>query len=175
MHIPVKHIPQDIMDQYNLHDLIENSHVSVEIRKGMYGLPLAGLIAQERLNIHLATGGYTHARHTPGLYTHHTLKTTFTLVVDDFVIKYHHKHDALHLLTLLQKKYKITTDWKGGLYIGITLAWNYHKRIVDLSVPDYIEKDLTRLIHVRTKLSQYSLYVAPKTCLWSNPLIHISS
>ena len=110
MRIPVKHIPQDIMDQYNLHDLIENSHVLVEIRKGMYGLPQAGLIAQERLNTHLATGGYTPAKHTPGLYTHHTIKTTFTLVVDDFGIKYHHKHDALHLLTLLQKKYNITID-----------------------------------------------------------------
>ena len=56
----------------------------VEIRKGMYGLPQAVLLVQEQLNIHLATGGYTPANHTPGLYTHHTLKTTFTLVVDDF-------------------------------------------------------------------------------------------
>ena len=162
MRIPVKHIPQDIMDQYNLHDLIENDHVLVEIRKGMYGLPQAGLLAQHQLNIHLATGGYTPAKHTPGLYTHHTLKTTFTLVVDDFGIKYHHKHDALHLLTLLQKKYNITTDWKGGLYIGITLAWDYHKRIVDLSMPGYIKKALTRFMHVRPKTSQHSPYAAPK-------------
>ena len=76
----------------------------VEIRKGMYGLPQAGIITQERLNLHLATGSYTPAKHTPGIYTHHTLKTAFTLVVDDFGIKCHRKHDALHLLTLLQKK-----------------------------------------------------------------------
>ena len=62
MRIPVKYIPQDIMDQYNLHDLIKNNHVLVEIRKGMYGLPQAGLVAQEQLNIHLATGGYTPAK-----------------------------------------------------------------------------------------------------------------
>ena len=162
MRIPVKHIPQDIMDQYNLHDLIENSHVLVEIRKGMYGLPQADLIAQERLNNHRATGGYTPAKHTPGLYTHHTLKTTFTLVVDDFGMKYHHKHDALHLLTLLQKKYKISTYWKGGLYIGIALAWNYRKIIIDLSMPDYIEKVLTRFIHIRPNTSRHSPYAAPK-------------
>ena len=47
MRIPVKHIPQDIMEQYTLHDLIENGHVLVEIRKGMYGLPQAGLTSQQ--------------------------------------------------------------------------------------------------------------------------------
>jgi len=45
------------MDQYNLPDLIVNEYVLVEIRKGMYGMPQPGLIAQERLHIHLATGG----------------------------------------------------------------------------------------------------------------------
>ena len=98
MRIPVKHIPQDIMHRYNLAGLIVNDHVLVEIRKGMYGLPQVDLIAQERLNIHLAASGYTPTRHTLGLYTHNNRKTTFTLVVDDFGIKYHHKHDALHLL-----------------------------------------------------------------------------
>ena len=66
------------------------------------------------------------------------------------------------MLTLLQKKYKITTDWKGGLYIGITLAWDYRKRIVDLSMPGYIEKALTRFTHVRPKTSQHSPHAAPK-------------
>ena len=64
----------------------------------MYDLPQAGLIAQERLNIHLATSGYTPVRHIPGFYTHNTRKIIFILVVDDFGIKYHHTNDALHLL-----------------------------------------------------------------------------
>ena len=68
------------------------------------------LIAQERLNMHLATSDYTPAQHTPDLYTHNTLKTIFILVVDDFEVKYHHTYDALHLLKLLKVKYKITTD-----------------------------------------------------------------
>ena len=84
--ILVKHIPQDIMHQYNLAGLIVNDHVLVEIRKGMYGLPQASIIAQERLNIYLTTSGYTPVRHTPGLYVHNTRNTTFTLVVDDFGI-----------------------------------------------------------------------------------------
>ena len=127
MRIPVKYIPEDIMYQYNLAGLIVNNHVLVEIKKVMYGLPQAGLIAQEILNIHLAASSYTPSRHTLGLYTHNRRKTTFTLVVDDFGIKYHHKHDALHLLEVLKKKYTITTDWKGELYIGISLKLDYKK------------------------------------------------
>ena len=57
MKIPVKHIPEDIMLQYNLTNLIVNDHVMVEIRKGMYGLPQAVIIAQERLNKHLKITG----------------------------------------------------------------------------------------------------------------------
>ena len=105
----------------------------------MYGLPQAGLIAQQRLNAHLYKHGYTPAASTPGLYIHHTRKTTFTLVVDDFGVKYHNKTDALHIINCLKEQYTITTDWTGKLYIGITLRWDYKKGLVDLSMPGYIE------------------------------------
>jgi hypothetical protein len=39
MRIPVKDIPGIIMHNYKLHDLARNDSVTVEIRKGMYGLP----------------------------------------------------------------------------------------------------------------------------------------
>ena len=108
--IPVKHMSQDIIHQNNLEGLIVNDHTLMEIRKCMYDLPQAGIIVQERLNIHLAANGYTPSRHTPRLHTHTTHKTTFTLMGDDFGIKYHHKHDALYLLHVLKEKYTITTD-----------------------------------------------------------------
>ena len=44
MHIPVNGIPVDIMQQYNLSPLVVNGFVLVEIRKGMYDLPQAGII-----------------------------------------------------------------------------------------------------------------------------------
>ena len=47
MWIPVKDIPTIIMEQYNLAPLIHNEKVCVEIRKGMYGLPQAGIIAND--------------------------------------------------------------------------------------------------------------------------------
>ena len=54
-------------------------------------------------------------------------KSTFTLAVDDFEVKYHNKIDALHIINYLKEQYSITTDWTGQLYIGITLHWNYKK------------------------------------------------
>jgi hypothetical protein len=85
MYIPAKDIPDDVMTQYNLSSLLHHDRVLVEIRKGMYGLPQAGIIANTRLQQHLATWGYTACPHTPGLFRHHiawswTISASNTLV-----------------------------------------------------------------------------------------------
>ena len=49
MRIPIHMIPDDIMALYNLQGLVHNGYVYVEIRKGMYGLPQAGKLANDRL------------------------------------------------------------------------------------------------------------------------------
>ena len=42
--------PQDIIDQYDLTNKVDhNGNVHCEVRRGMYGLPQAGIIAQELL------------------------------------------------------------------------------------------------------------------------------
>ena len=156
MKIPVKHIPEDIMLQYNLANLIVNDHVMVEIRKGLYGLSQAGIIVQERLNKHLKNYGYTPANSTPGLYMHNTRNTTFTLVVDDFGIKYTNKGDALHLINCLKEQYVITADWSSKLYKGITLDWNYKRRINDLSIPGYIDRAIHKFLHPPPRRPQHS-------------------
>ena len=52
--------------------LVHNGFVVVEIRKGMYGLPQAGILANKRLKKHLAKAGYHEAPRTPGLFRHET-------------------------------------------------------------------------------------------------------
>jgi hypothetical protein len=68
MWIPTPDIPEDIMSQYKLSSLVRNDWVLVEIHKGMYGLPQAGIIANECLRKHLATWGYHACPNTPGLF-----------------------------------------------------------------------------------------------------------
>ena len=67
---------------------------------------------------------------------------TFTLVVDDFGVKYVAKADALHLIDALKQNYKITEDWSGRKYIRLTFDWDYEKRKVHLSMPGYVQKTL---------------------------------
>ena len=45
----------------------------------------------------------------------------FTLVVNDFGVKYSGKEHALHLKAALEDKYKLTTYWEGKVYIEIAL------------------------------------------------------
>lgn len=46
--IKIEDIPEEIVDTYNLHDKVSNAgHVYVEIKKGIYGLPQAGILAQQ--------------------------------------------------------------------------------------------------------------------------------
>jgi len=88
MRIPIAMLPDDIMEHYQLHALIHKGHVYVEIQRGMYGLPQAGLLANQQLQQFLAPHGYTPCAITPGLWRHHTRPIAFALVVDDFVVKY---------------------------------------------------------------------------------------
>jgi hypothetical protein len=63
----------------------------------------------------------------------------FTLVVDDFGVKFTNTADAEHLMTTLKELYTVSEDWDGAKYCGLTLNWDYTKRTVDISIPGYIE------------------------------------
>jgi hypothetical protein len=58
-----------------------------EIRKGMYWLPQAGILAYLRLVKLLNTFGYYATANTPGLLCHCSHPVTFFLVVNDFGVK----------------------------------------------------------------------------------------
>ena len=108
----------------------------------MYGLKQAGIITNTELTKHLDKFGYYPVQNTPGLWRHKTRATIFTLVVDDFAIKYATHQDTEHLLQALRSKYTKSTDWEASLYICITLKWDYTSGHVDLSMPKYVSKAL---------------------------------
>jgi hypothetical protein len=144
------------MQEYKLKSLVHNGFIMVELRKGIYGLPQAGLLANIQLKKHLADNNYHPVTHTAGLYKHKTRPVTFSLCVDDFGVKYVGKEHAQHLEQVLRKKYRITSDWTGSLYVGLTLQWNYKSRTVDLSMPGYVAKALERFQHPTPTRPQHS-------------------
>jgi hypothetical protein len=93
--------PEEIIQKYNLNALAVDSWVYIEIRKGMYGLKQEGLLANQLLQARLAPFGYYPARHNPGNWLHKTRPIFFTLIVDDFAVKYVGKQHAEHLWNAL--------------------------------------------------------------------------
>jgi len=148
MRIPIDMLPPAIIEQYELTPLIHHGHVYVEIRRGMYGLPQAGKIANDQLIKLLATHGYRPVPITPGLWRHDTRDLVFSLVVDDFGIRYTDKADVDHLIASLEQcSYQVSLDWAGTRYCGLTLEWDYTARTCDVSMPGYIARALQRFQH----------------------------
>ena len=80
------------------------------------------MLANEHLEKKLRPFGYRQSTRIPGLWRHLWRPIQFTLVVDDFGVKYVGEEHARHLVaSLLAANYKIKTDWPGKKYIGITL------------------------------------------------------
>jgi hypothetical protein len=136
MRFHISRIPQEIIDEYNLTDIMEaDGWCYVEIRKAMSGLKESGFIANQKLKVVLAKQGYIPSKFTPGLFTYKTRKIAFSLVVDDFGVKYENKEDMDHLVKTLADRYPIKVDLKAEFYLGITIKWDYENRTAILSMP----------------------------------------
>ena len=155
--IKIDDIPEEIIVEYKLKDKVtSDGYVYIEIQKGMYGLPQARILAQQLLETRLNAHGYSQSRAVSGLWTHKTRPISFTLVVDDFGVKYVGKENATHLLNILKQDYEIAEDWTGKKYIGIRLDWDYRNQRVHLSMPGYISKALQRFAHEQPRRVQNS-------------------
>ena len=144
MRVPINKFPKDIIEKYDLMSKVHNGYVYIRINKGMYGLKQAAILAYVQLKDFLEQYGYYPEPHCVGLWSHRTRKTKFCLCVDDFGVKYFSDDDANHLLNSLKRHYQISTDWKGQNYCGLTLEWDYNKGYVDISMPEYVRKQLER-------------------------------
>ena len=110
----------------------------------------AGKISQKQ--------GYTQSKVTPGFWTHAWRPISFTLLVDDFGVKYVGKEHANHLVRVLKEKYEISEDWGGKKYIGLTFDCDYRKRQVHVSMTGYVNMAMIRFKHQAPKRRQDQPY-----------------
>jgi hypothetical protein len=68
-------------------------------------------------------------------------------VIDNFGVCYTHRSDVKRFLATLCTKYRLTMDWTGSRYIGVTLSWDYLKHTVELTMPGYISRALQQFQH----------------------------
>jgi hypothetical protein len=178
MKIPLALFPVWTIEQCNLHKLALDGWVYIKMRRAVWGLPQAGILANKRLRRKLAPFGYHESVNTPGLWWHEFRPLTFTLVVNDFGVKFVNRADVDHLISSIKKTYTLTEDWTGSLYCGITLEWDYVGRTVDISMPGYIKVKLQKYKHIMPKKLQMCPY-SPKLKKFSTkaqaPLPHDST
>ncbi len=121
MKIPLTLFPVWTIEQYNLHKLALDGWVYIEMRRVVWGLPQASILANKQLRRKLAPFRYYESANTPGLWRHESWPLTFTLVVDNFGIKFVNIADVDHLISSIKKTCTLMEDWTGNLYCSITL------------------------------------------------------
>jgi hypothetical protein len=79
MKMPMRLLPDNIIEHYGLRNKALHGYVYMEIRRVMYGLPQAGILANKLLRKRLALHGYFEQPHTPGLWKHVSRPIWFNL------------------------------------------------------------------------------------------------
>jgi len=96
--MPLTLFPEWIIEQYNLRLHALNGFVYLEMRRAVWGLSQAGILANKLLRRRLLPHGYYKGPNTPGLWKHEWRPISFTLVVDEFGVKYVGKEHVQHLI-----------------------------------------------------------------------------
>ena len=125
----VDQIPPDIITHYKQEGNVQNGFLYAKVKKAWYGLKQSGKIAHDDLVAHLKTHGYEKLPFTEGLFKHKTRDIAFSLVVDDFAIKYVRKEDADHLIKCMNAKYPFKVDWEAKQYVSMSPSTITSRRI----------------------------------------------
>jgi hypothetical protein len=141
-------MPEDVIEHYKLRNIATpDGYVYCEIRQGMYGLPQAGIIAHELLAKRLKEHGYSQSKTKPGLWKHKWQPINFSLVINNFGVKYVGKEHAQPLLQTVQKYHKCFLKEEGERYCRLTIKWDYLGKKVHLSMPLYAKNGLKQFQH----------------------------
>jgi hypothetical protein len=144
----ISNLPPNFIKACNLIDLATDDGTTyIKIQKGMYGLPQAGILAQNLLEKRLNQHGYHQSKITLGLWKHDWWPLLFTLCANDFGIKYIGREHANHFVKILKEHYKCSIDWDGNQYLGMNMDWDYNGHKVHVSMLDYVSKALMCFQH----------------------------
>jgi hypothetical protein len=162
--IPVKDIPISLLAKHDLNKFVVDGHILCRVDGTMYGHPFAGRGANTALVAHLLEHNFVQDSNIPCLFTHRTRCISFTLVVDDFGVKYNNLADFNFLVDCLKSKYDLHVDLTGSKYVGVRLDWDYTANTLVTSMPTYVAAGIARFCPEGLPLSANTpgIYVPPK-------------
>jgi hypothetical protein len=100
--------PNGEIEEYKFKEkAIKNGSIYIRAKRGMYGLPQSGLLANKFLEKQLNKHGYQQSKLVPGHWKHDTRPIQFTFVVNNFGVKYVGEEHAHHLKNALEEHTKL--------------------------------------------------------------------
>jgi hypothetical protein len=131
-------IPHKFIGKYKLTGLDRDGWIYFKIPQGCYGLPRAGIIANNLLRYHLEAEGFYEAASTPGLWCHKWRPIQFCLILDNFGVEYVGLEHLIYLLDILKKFHGVQYNMAGNKLSAMDIEWNYAARFCRISMPGYI-------------------------------------
>ena len=97
--LKLSNFPEDAIKKYKPHENeSHNGYVYVKVRKGVYGLPQAGIIVHKLLKKRFKKHRYSQIKITPVFWKHKWLPISFSLMVDDSVVEHVGNEHVDHLI-----------------------------------------------------------------------------
>jgi hypothetical protein len=116
--IKILDTPNKFIDEYKLTGLDHDGWIYFKICQGCYGLPQAGILANNRLHSRLKAKGIYEAASTPSLWRHKWRPIQFCLIVDNFGVKYVGLEHFNYLLDILKKFHGVQYNIAGDKFMG---------------------------------------------------------
>jgi hypothetical protein len=145
--IKILDIPDEFIGKYKLTGLDRDGWIYLKIRQGCYGLPQAGILANDLLHSCLKNKGFYEAASTPGLWCHKWRPLQFCLIVDKFGIKYVGLEHFNYLLGILKKFHGVQYNMAGTKFAGMDIEWNYAALRCRISMQGYVSTLLLKFKH----------------------------
>jgi hypothetical protein len=124
-----------------------NGWICFEIQRGCYGLPQAGILANNLLHGWLEKEGYYKAATTPGILKHKWWPIHFCLIVNDFGVEDVGIEHFNHLLADLQWYHQVQTNMAmtGDKIVGLNVRWDFPSKLVHINMKSYVTNLLLNL------------------------------
>ena len=106
----LSYFPDNVIEQYKLKNKVDSKDFVYLCQdcKGNVWFATHGHHCAKLLEERLNKYGYYQSKYTPGFWKHESRPICFSLVVDDFGVKYACKEDAQHLMDALQEARYLT-------------------------------------------------------------------
>ncbi len=147
VHIKILDIPDEFIDKYKLKGLDRDGWIYFKIHQGCYGLPQAGILANNLLRSRFEAKGFYEAASTPGLWHHKWRPIQFCLIIDNFDVEYVGLEHFNYLLGILKKLDGMQYNMAGNKFAGMDIEWNYAAHHCRVSMPGYISMLLLKFKH----------------------------